>query len=105
YEEAFQKEIDSDFAYTKRLARMKLGYEPNLTNPESFNEKLIHRRLFSRDPVWPVVTDKIGVRAWAQQHAYDRYARLPEILGIFESPKEIPSAFYGQPVVIKAAWA
>ncbi|GAG80917.1 unnamed protein product, partial [marine sediment metagenome] len=38
------------------------GYELNLDNPKSFNEKVVFKKLFDRDPLLVVTSDKYRVR-------------------------------------------
>lgn len=40
----------------------RTGYEPNLTNPQSFNEKCTYLKLYSRNPILPLIADKYKVR-------------------------------------------
>lgn len=89
---------------SKLKAKLSLGCEIDLGNPRTFNEKLIHRRLFSRDPIWPVITDKIAVRDWLKEQGYLDYVHLipAKVAYSVEELMEIP---IDKPVVVKAAWA
>lgn len=102
--DVFEYEKDNDFSYTKLKAKLNLGCAIDLDNPRTFNEKLIHRRLFSRDPIWPVITDKIAVRDWLKEQGYLDYVRLvpAKVAYSVEELMEIP---IDKPVVVKAAWA
>lgn len=102
--EVFEYEKDNDFSYTKLKAKLSLGCEIDLGNPRTFNEKLIHRRLFSRDPIWPVITDKIAVRDWLKEQGYLDHVHLvpAKVAYSVEELMEIP---IDRPVVVKAAWA
>jgi len=93
------------FVYTRVKGRLALGYMPNLSAPKSFNEKSIHRRLFSRDPVWPIVTNKIQVRAWLSERRLDQDLAFVPILQIIEDVDRFDFREIQEPVVIKAAWA
>jgi hypothetical protein len=46
----------------RRRMREALGYEPDLRNPRTHNERLGHKILFDRDPRLVVTSDKIAVR-------------------------------------------
>ena len=102
--DVFEYEKDNDFSYTKLKAKLSLGCEIDLENPRTFNEKLIHRRLFSRDPIWPVITDKIAVRDWLKEQGYLDHVHLvpAKVAYSVEELMEIP---IDRPVVVKAAWA
>jgi hypothetical protein len=104
YEDFFNVEVSSGFQYTRLKSKALLGYEVNLSHPSSFNEKLIHRRLFSRSSVWPVVTDKIAVRGWISKSGLDQYVKLIPAHHFYDVESfEFSSS--DEPVVIKAGWA
>lgn len=105
YEELFSWEERHNFAHTLLRARWKHAYDFSLVSPSSFNEKLIHRRLFSRDPIWPLVTDKIGLRDWVKRAGYSDLVAFPKVYGIYEKPEQIPPEIFGRPFVLKCAWA
>lgn len=105
YDEIFGWEERKNFRYTKRSMAAAHGYSANLDNPRSFNEKAVHRRLFSRDPIWPIVTDKIGVREWLDDKGLSSFIQGPPIEGVYTDHSEIPAKFFGGPYVLKAAWA
>lgn len=42
--------------------RAELGYEPDLRNPRTYNERLAHKILHDRDPLLVRTSDKIAVR-------------------------------------------
>lgn len=104
YDDFFEDEIKNSFAYTKDKAKLALGYSINLNKPQTFNEKLIHRRLFSRDPVWPIITDKISVLDWLKENKFLSLVNVVPYKVVF-SVKELIELPIDKPVVIKAAWA
>lgn len=104
YYDVFQYEEKHDFSYTKLKARLHLNYKIDLKDPKTFNEKLIHRRLFSRDPVWPVVTNKIAVRTWLKESGYLEHVNLVGATEAY-SVQELMERPIDKPVVVKAAWA
>lgn len=67
----------------KRLFLKKLGYSPDLKNPRSLNEKVLWRKLYDRNPLLPVVSDKYLVREY-----------LKGVLGESDSEKILVSLFY-----------
>ena len=86
-------------------AEYRLGYRPNLAQPQTFNEKLIHRRLFSRDPIFIETSDKITVRDWVR-------ARVPEddlsffpMLGVIQPDEHFDPDSFPRSFALKAAWA
>jgi hypothetical protein len=101
----FLQEKRMKFLYTKLLGYDHLGYIPNLQNPKTLNEKLIHRRLFSRDPIWPIVSDKVAARDWIIKKKLHEYVHLIPVHHVFEDPNELITETIEKPFVIKAAWA
>ena len=50
-----------------------LGYVPNLWRPRSFNEKVAHRKLFSKDPRFVFLADKWNVRSYVRERIGEQY--------------------------------
>lgn len=98
-------EVKRDFRYTKLKGGVQLGYVPNLNNPVSFNEKSIHRRLFCRSPLWPVVTNKIAVRDWLLENNLEKEVNLIPAFYFINDVVNFDFDNIKEPVVIKAAWA
>jgi hypothetical protein len=105
FDEFFEQEEKTNFFFTKVQALSSLGYTINLNEPKSFNEKLLQRKLFSRDPIWPIVTDKIAVRNWITQHGLDQYAKLIPIHSVFDAVDGFSKDMLGKKLVLKGAWA
>ena len=64
------------FAFSQRLRNypreseifLKIhGYPLNLKDPRSFTEKIIWRKIYDRNPLFPVITDKLRVRDYLRQ--------------------------------------
>ncbi|WP_185265703.1 ATP-grasp fold amidoligase family protein [Halopseudomonas xiamenensis] len=104
YKSFFKRELDRRFEYTRIKGRALLGYDVNLDNPKTFNEKLIHRRLFSRDSVWPIVTDKILARTWVAPMANEAQLKLIPAVSFYDIDSFDFSGLE-LPVVVKANWA
>ena len=47
---------------TRLSTWLALGYWPRLYRPRSFNEKILHRKFFERDPRMPDLIDKVRVK-------------------------------------------
>ncbi len=52
-----------DDAYLKRKFKIKMGYELDLENPKTFNEKLQWLKLHDRKPEYTLLVDKFAVKA------------------------------------------
>lgn len=95
------------FPRERRRGRRDLGYAPDLRRPVSFNEKVIWRKLFDRNPLFPRVADKWAVRDYlrerlgtdiADQHLLPLHARVDKVSDI--GPEEWP-----RPCVVKPTQA
>jgi hypothetical protein len=105
YNDYYLWEKKNNFIIQKLLFEIEHGNKLNLTNPITFSEKLVHRKLFSRDPIWPVVTNKISVRTWIADQGYDKYVKLIPTIQIFKNPNDLELTGKSAPCIIKAAWA
>ncbi len=59
------------------------GIAPRLNSPVSFNEHILHRIIYYRDPRLKVICDKLAVRDFILQHAGPEFA-VP-LLGVWET--------------------
>jgi hypothetical protein len=68
------------------------GYPLNLAHPRSFNEKLCWRKLFDRNPLFPIAVDKYRVREFVEHMLGSRDARRYLVALLFETrdPAAIP---------------
>lgn len=90
--------------YEKMRFYKKLGYCCNLNAPKSFNEKIIWRKVYDRNPLFPIVSDKIGVRDFIKNQIGQQCAEeyLIPLLHVTENPEEIPFDSLPKEYVIKA---
>jgi hypothetical protein len=51
----------------RRRAAAQLGYWPDIRAPRRFNEKVLWRKLFDRNPMFPATLDKLGVRDYVRE--------------------------------------
>lgn len=51
-----------DKFYVKLMFRLKMGYWPNLKNPQTFSEKLQWLKLYNRNPEYIMMVDKYAVK-------------------------------------------
>lgn len=79
--------ILSDETYLKILFKLKVGYELNLENPKTFNEKLQWLKLYDRNPKYTTLVDKYKVREYVNKMIGEEY--LIPLLGVWDSPEEI----------------
>ena len=105
YEEIFKIESRSNFRITLVRAISIHRYRVSLSRPRTLNEKLIHRRLFSRDDLWTRVSDKFEIRNWVNDNGLGDVIKVPKLYGAFDSADEIPEEVFVGDFVIKANWA
>lgn len=78
----------------------RLGEWPDLNNPRRFTEKLCWRKLYDRNPLFPVTADKVRVRDFVAERVGPQY--LPRIYGVFDDPDEIDFPSLPPAFVLKA---
>lgn len=63
----------TDEQYFVRRHKKIFGYTPDFRNPQTFNEKIIHRILFDRSPVYTALADKLKARIYIAATLYPLY--------------------------------
>lgn len=77
----------SDEKFLKRKFKAVFGYELNLNNPQTFNEKLQWLKLHDRNPLYTTLVDKYAVKKWVADKIGPEY--IIPTLGVWDSPDEI----------------
>lgn len=77
----------SDKFYLKVLWRMVMGYELDLKNPQTFNEKLQWLKLYDHNPLYTLLVDKYRVKDWVKERIGEQYV-IPT-LAVYNSADEI----------------
>ena len=54
----------SDEEYFAKRHKKIFGYEADFKHPSTFNEKIIHRILFDRNPIYSHLADKLKARIY-----------------------------------------
>lgn len=72
---------------------------PNIINPRTFNQKVLHRIVFGRDPWMAMVTDKYRVRDYVSRQVGSDL--LPRLHFATTDPDTIPFASLPQRFVVK----
>jgi hypothetical protein len=95
------KPADSIMSFLCSLSFWKVHrYWPHLKKPRSFEEKLLHRMLFDRNPRWTVLSDKLSVREYVAEKVGKEY--LIPLLWAGNRPEEIPFDELPSKFMIKA---
>ena len=66
----WERRLD-DAEYFKRRHKKIFGYVPDFSHPTTFNEKIIHRILFDRNPLYTHLADKLKARIYITQRLRD----------------------------------
>lgn len=77
----------ADEEYLKKMFRAKMGYELNLSNPRTFNEKMQWLKLYYRLPVFTTMVDKYAVREYIAETIGDQYS-VP-LICTWDNPDQI----------------
>lgn len=77
----------SDEKYLKIMFKHRLGYELDLNNPKTFNEKLQWLKLHDRNPFYTQLVDKYEVRRYIAETIGEEY--LIPLIGVWNNFDEI----------------
>lgn len=93
--------IVSDELYLRMLFRVRVGYWPNLKNPQSYNEKIQWLKLYYRRPEYTRLVDKVSVKEFVCQTIGEQYV-IPT-LGVWDDVDEIAWEALPNQFVVKAS--
>lgn len=79
-----------DEEYLKRMFHYRMGYDLDLDNPQTFNEKLQWLKLYDRRPEYTTMVDKYEVKAYVTERIGKQYV-IPT-LGVWNKFDEIDFA-------------
>ena len=71
-----------DEEYVKRRYKLVFGVEPNLENPQTFNEKLQWLKLHDHRPEYTTMVDKYAAKKWVADRIGEEY--IIPTLGVWE---------------------
>jgi hypothetical protein len=86
--------------YEMAMGTWHLGYIPHIKNPRTFNEKIMHRKVYRWQEVPPELTDKYAVRDFVAKTIGSEY--LNELYCVYEHPEDINFANLPESFVVKA---
>lgn len=76
-----------DQVVLRHRMRQALGYDPQLDQPRTYNEKLAWRILHDRNPLLPLTTDKVAVRDYVADRVGDDV--LIPLLGVHDDVDDL----------------
>lgn len=79
--------ILEDEEFLKRKFRLTMGYDLDLSNPKTFNEKLQWLKLNDRKPIYTTMVDKYAVKRYIANRVGERYV-IPT-LGVWDKFEDI----------------
>lgn len=91
--------ILSDEKYIKKRFKTFMGYDIDLKNPCTFNEKIQWLKLNDRDEKYTMLVDKYKVREYISKSIGEEY--LIPLLGVWNSPKDINFELLPEKFVLK----
>lgn len=77
----------SDEKYLKQKFKNIFGYELNLDNPQTFNEKLQWLKLYNRNPLYTIMVDKYKVKEYVAKVIGQEY--IIPTFGVWDDSEEI----------------
>ena len=88
----------------KWLSYRCIGYWPNIKNPKSYNEKIIWKKIYDRNPLLTMVADKYEVRNYVKQVLGEEKSNeiLLPLYFVTERPEQIPFNSLPENYIIKA---
>lgn len=68
------------------------GYRLDLENPKSYNEKIVLRKIYDRNPLFPILSDKYRARKFVIERLGEKVGgEIPvPLLFVTENPEDIP---------------
>lgn len=88
--------------HIKNLFRKRVGYELNLENPQTFNEKTQWMKLFYRNPLITKCSDKYAVRRYVEKTVGKKYLIPLAGKGIYNSVEQIDFNELPKQFILKA---
>lgn len=92
------------YSLLKKHFKEGTGYDLDLENPKSFNQKICWKKVYDRNPLLPIVADKYRVREYLREVLGTEEAEmiLVPLLYVTNKPETIPFDTLPQEYVIKA---
>lgn len=76
-----------DEKFLKKVFKSRMGYELDLENPKTYNEKMQWLKLYNRKAEYTMMVDKFKVRDYIEKKIGKEY--LIPLLGVWDNPDDI----------------
>lgn len=88
----------------KRIFKKRFGFELNLKKPLTYNEKIVWKKIYDRNPLLLIVADKYRVRNYLKDVLGEKGAEkiLIPLLYVTDKPETIPFDNLPEEYIIKA---
>ena len=100
---AILPELVVSAAIVMQRHKADIGVFPNILRPKTFNEKVLHRMLFDRRPIWAQLQDKYAVREYVKGRIGEQV--LPRLYWVTTTPEDIPFGALPDRYVVKPTHA
>ncbi len=94
---------DKKVEILKNVFRKKNGYDLNLENPKTMNEKIMWFKLYYQDPLVTKCCDKYAVKDYVSEVVGEKY--VVPTLGVWKSADEIDFDSLPEKFVLKVNWS
>lgn len=91
--------VKSDRKFIELKWKQEFGHALNLSNPQTFNEKLQWLKLFDRKPIYTKMVDKYEAREYILSKVGEAY--IVPLLGVWDRPDQIQLKDLPQKFVLK----
>lgn len=93
------RSAQSDRKYAEQMYRKSMGKELDLVNPMRYDEKVWWLKLYNRDPMLTLCSDKYRVREYVRDCGYEDIL-IPQ-LGVYDNAKEIDFSKFTEETLLK----
>ena len=87
----------------KETFKNRVGYDLNLENPRSFNEKIMWLKLYYQDPLITKCCDKFAVKDYVTETIGEGH--IVPTIAVWDDPKDIDFNTLPEQFVLKVNWS
>lgn len=97
--EYYKRHFSDPEVYVKRIFSKRMGYEVNLNNPQTYNEKLQWLKLYYHNPLYTTLVDKFEVKQYVKEKIGKEY--LIPTIGVWDRFNDIDFEALPEKFVLK----